>query len=148
MFRRSLALAAAAALLAGCSGGFRLTDLAFADLRESVDREERHPLDLRPGDTLSLDTPYGRIEAEASADGKPELRALFRARGRDAKEAEELLKKYSVKIERSGSELRVRVEGEALESTSGPARIRVEATVDLTVSVPNGTALRAHAGSG
>ncbi|HET6204658.1 MAG TPA: DUF4097 family beta strand repeat-containing protein [Planctomycetota bacterium] len=138
----------AAVFLAGCS---RLS-ISFGESvgvgSEKATREDVLALDLKEGETLEFSGRTASIEVEARAGAKPEVRATFTAHADDRETAEQILARYSLVAERTGSGLRLRVEGEPLEAKSGISTRRLAASAACKVAAPAGTALRAKTESG
>jgi hypothetical protein len=117
-------------------------------LDQRAERVETHALELAPGETLSLDTDFGRIEVDAAEGARPELRATIRAHGRTKEEAEAVLARYAVEIERGPQGPSARLSGEPLRLREGGSSTQLSASVDFVATVPAGTRLRATSGSG
>lgn len=117
-------------------------------LREEASREEVRALELAPGDVLELATSFGRIEVVGSSDDRSELRATLHANGRTREEAEAVLARYRLELERSSGGLRVELAGEALNVRMGASQLELSAHADFLATVPLGTPLVARSGSG
>ena len=76
-------------------------------LDESAFKEEEHALELAPGERVVLTTSFGRIRATAKEGASPRLHARISAGGRTPEEAQRVLERYSVNIERIAGGLRV-----------------------------------------
>jgi len=149
MHRMSLALSLVALTSQGCQieiGGAGVTSAAVR-IQEEATRSETHALELSPSDVLTLVTSYGAIEVE-SGDGPAELRATLRAHGRTEEEAQAVLERYHVGVERGPSGPRAELVGEPLVVHSGSSHMELSASVDFVAHVPAGTRLDARSESG
>jgi DUF4097 and DUF4098 domain-containing protein YvlB len=136
-------------VLGGCvvlDGAIRWRSVSGVD--EEARREETHGLELALGERLSLDTPFGDIEVVAAEGGGSELRAVLRAQGRTVEEAEAVLARYEVSIERGAGGTAVRLRGEPLRIDENGMQMELPATVDYVATVPAGTVLEANSGTG
>lgn len=147
----SLASASAAACVIEVSdSGLRFDGFDFGgvSVNEKAQRTETHALALAPGETLTLDTSYGDIEVAAAGEGAPELRATLHASGRTVAEAEAVLARYQVVLERGPNGPSARLVGEPLRVHEGGTRLVLAAHVDYSATVPTGTPLCATTESG
>ena len=111
-------------------------------------RSEAGPLELRPGDTLIVDSPGGDVRAMSAGGRPPGWLAVIRARAPDADEADELLASARVVVERLERGLRVRLEGEVRRYGSFPTEKTARPTAGLTLLLPSGTPVRLRTGAG
>jgi len=110
-------------------------------------REEIRPLVLSPGEALTLETSFGTIEVRAG-DGAPELRASLSARGRTDEEAQAMLQRATLVVERGPDGTRARLESEPLVVHEDGLHAELSAQVSFVATVPPGTPVRASSRSG
>jgi len=137
-------------LTSGFSGGcvIHINGGGSFQLDQQAERVETRALELAPGETLSLETSFGRIEVNADGDAAPELRATIRAHGRTKEEAEAVLARYALEIERHSHGPTARLVGEPLRIQESSSRAELSASVAFVASVPPGTAIQASTNSG
>lgn len=142
--------AAAGCVIEVSDSGLRLDGLAFdgVSVNEEARRSETHALVLAPGETLTLDTSYGDVEVLATSEGSPGLVASVHASGRTVAEAEAVLARYQVVVERGPSGPSARLVGEPLRVHENGVHLVLAAHVDYSATVPAGTALCASTQSG
>jgi DUF4097 and DUF4098 domain-containing protein YvlB len=126
--------------------GLHVTD--GLSLNEKAERVETRPLALAPGATLTFDAGFGDVTVATSDDGRAELTATIRARGRTRAEAEAVLARYALALEDGPDGPMVRLVGEPLRVEEGRASAQLGAHADFEAVVPDGTRLVAHSGSG
>ena len=145
----SLVLPAAGCVIEVSDSGLRIDGLDFdgISVNEQAQRSETHALELGKGETLTLDTDYGDIEVVAG-DGPSEIRATIHASGRTAKEAEEVLARYTIEIDHGPDGPSARLVGEPLRIHDGGSHLVIGAHVDYSATVPAGTPLVATTSSG
>jgi len=140
---------------AGCvievsDSGLRFDGIDFGgvSLNENAQRSETHALELGQGESLTLDTSYGDIEVAAASEGASELRATLHASGRTLEEAQAVLARYQVVIERGPNGPSARLVGEPLRLHEDGTHLVLSAHVDYSATVPAGTPLCATTQSG
>jgi hypothetical protein len=117
-------------------------------LKEQAERVETRPLALAPGATLTFDADFGDVAVATSDDGRAELTATIRARGRTHAEAESVLARYALALEDGPDGPVVRLVGEPLRVEEGRSSAELGAHADFEAVVPDGTRLVARSGSG
>jgi DUF4097 and DUF4098 domain-containing protein YvlB len=116
-------------------------------LEHEAQRTETRALELSGEDALTLVTSFGSIEVRGSA-GAPRLEATVRANGRTTEEAEQVLARYELVLERREDGPHAELVGEPLRIHAGSSHIELSAHVEFVAEIPFGTALTASSGSG
>lgn len=136
----------ASSALGACA--FHFSSSGGMSLHAGAQREETRALELSAGETLTLDTGFGDAEVVAVEGAQPEIHATLHANGRTREEAEAVLARYQLAIERGPHGPEVRLVGEPLEIRDGGMSMTLAATADFHAVVPPGTRLVATSGSG
>jgi len=108
---------------------------------ESAERMESMPLEIRAGDTLSVDAVVASIEASVGA--APSLKAVLSINARTKEEAKGVLDTYKVEVTRDGSRVLVTITGEPLVIADQNVTLTTRPHCDLTLRVPAGVRFEA-----
>lgn len=139
-------------LIAGCSNSgadapSAARSAAF-QLTAKASREEKLDLDLKSGERLMFKNSLGDFTLHSAAGEAPRLSATISTQGRDQAEADSLLTRYKLAVERSADTVTIRVIGEPAEIKSGGATMMVHPNVTCDVVVPPGVRLDLSTKSG
>ncbi|HVR75737.1 MAG TPA: DUF4097 family beta strand repeat-containing protein [Planctomycetota bacterium] len=142
------ALLFAAAALPSCSREVLQVHRHYGPFRERAERQERHALDLRQGDALTIDVRVGSVDVKVVRGKEPSLTINLTAHGRSSEEALRILDSFHVRVSRRGSGVRVSLEGEPLEIEMPPTFYAVSPSGSFQAEVPPGVSLRVHTSQG
>lgn len=107
-------------------------------------REDVLALALGADELLTLESQQGGIRVTARDDAPPELHAVLRASARTSEEAEAVLARHQVRLERGPEGIVATLVGAPAAADEGESRV----TLDLEARVPSGTRLAARSDGG
>jgi hypothetical protein len=116
-----------------------LTNASSADV-VSVRRDEG-ALDVKPNETLDVETPSGNVEAIATDERPAGFEIEVSARGRTQEEADSALARYRVEVVREGTIVRLRLVGTPHEVKEGTNVWRFGASASMKVFAPKRSAI-------
>lgn len=141
----SIATLAAALLASACSIHFRDHDWDLFGNLPKATREESETLDLKPGWTLRIDGATGDVRVRVDSAAAPRVDARWTAQAEERVDAEDLLARSSLEIEKivGGEVPTIRV---GLKTSDPPARrgnvLLIRARADLDFTIPPDVSLR------
>lgn len=141
-------LAVLALALAACHSSHRTTIHGHLSGGVDAQRTETRALMIGAGDRLELSTPHGAIEVRTAPGAAPQLVATIHAGGRTKEEAEQVLASYELDIDDRKGSVRVSFRGDPVAVRDDGARLVLGASVDYSVTLPEGVELQLETRSG
>jgi hypothetical protein len=121
---------------------------AHTVLEGRAERTEAGPLDVRPGDTLVVESVSGDVTVEFAGGRPASWVGVISVRELDDDDAEDLLEEAHVTVERTGDVVLVRFDAESRTHEALRTETTVRPSANLTLLVPASTPVRLTAGRG
>jgi DUF4097 and DUF4098 domain-containing protein YvlB len=129
---------------AGESTGFG----AMPGLDASALKTEEAALEIKAGDVIDAASDFGAVRLRVDDAAKPSARATITVRAKTDEDAQRVLATWKLVVTRSGNVVRLRAEGEKLETEIGGGKTKVAPQVELEAVVPAGVKAVANSQSG
>jgi DUF4097 and DUF4098 domain-containing protein YvlB len=146
---KGLTLAGACVLAAAghsCSHTYFVESRFVVDLSEAATRVDSANLTFETGDALAVELPAGPVTVKALKGGNPSYTARITTRGKTKEDAERNLASVKIQAGRDGRGISIRTEGDMGWRQRGT--VSAYSSVELDVTVPQGTSLDIRTGSG